>query len=54
MFQEWLACQKPALLWEIAVFLEPRMFGFGAAYIRDAWERVAIGSLKGFESLATG
>jgi hypothetical protein len=54
MFQEWLVCQKPALLWEIAVCLEPRMLGFNAAFIREAWERVAFNTLKGFESLATG
>jgi GIY-YIG catalytic domain len=54
MFEEWLVCQKPALLWEIAASLEPRMLGFNAAFIRDAWERVAFSTLKGFESLATG
>lgn len=54
MFQEWLVCQKPALLWEIAVSLEPRMLGFNATFIRDSWERVAFGTLRGFASMATG
>ncbi len=54
MFEDWLVCQKPALLWEIAFSLDPRMLGFNAAFIRDAWERVAFRTLKGFESLATG
>ncbi len=54
MFHEWLSHQRPALLWEIAVSLEPRMVGFNATFIRDSWERVASGTLRGFESISTG
>jgi len=54
MFRDWLVFQRPALLWEIAVSLEPRMLGFNATFIRETWERVTFGTLRGLESTATG
>ena len=52
--QGWLECQKPALLWELAALLEPRMTGFNASFIHASWERLASGSSSTMPHTAVG